>query len=54
MRNLKYDLIGVVYLTPDQKRARYIRQLERWVIALGAVCILMAVVICILLAASVG
>ncbi|MCI8865606.1 MAG: hypothetical protein HFG60_10045 [Lachnospiraceae bacterium] len=51
MRNLRYKPVGRVYLTPGQKQARYIRQLERWVAVLGGICIFLAAVACLLLMA---
>lgn len=42
MRNLSFMPVGKVYLTPGQKQARYIRQLERWVVALGITCVFLA------------
>lgn len=39
MKDIKFMPIGKVYLTPGQRQARYIRQLERAVLVLGAVCI---------------
>ncbi len=41
MRDLKFIPPGKVYLTPGQKQARYIRLLERLVIALGFACIVL-------------
>lgn len=38
MRNLRFIPTGKIYLTPGQKQARYIRMLERWVVALAVVC----------------
>lgn len=32
---IKYEAIGRVYLSPIQRRDKYIKQLERWVIVLG-------------------
>ncbi|MCI8659702.1 MAG: hypothetical protein HFG54_05590 [Lachnospiraceae bacterium] len=43
MRNLSFMPVGKVYLTPSQKQARYIRQLERWVAALGIICVILIV-----------
>ena len=42
MRNLSFMPVGKVYLTPGQRQARYIRQLERWVVALGITCVFLA------------
>lgn len=39
----EFESIGKVYLTPGQRQARYIRQLERTVLVLGSVCIFLAV-----------
>lgn len=39
-----YEPIGKVYLTPGQRQARYIRQLERAVLVLGGACIFLAIV----------
>ena len=41
MRNLRFIPVGKVYLTPGPKQARYIRMLERWVVALGFACIIL-------------
>lgn len=43
MRKMEFEAIGKVYLTPGQKQARYIRQLERAVLVLGSACIFLAV-----------
>lgn len=39
MKNLEFEAIGKVYLTPGQKQERYIRQLERAVLVLAGACI---------------
>ena len=41
------------YLTPGQKQARYIRRLERLVAGVGAICMVMAVIICVLITHSI-
>lgn len=43
MKNLRFTPVGRVYLTPGQRQARYIRQLERTVLVLGGTCIFLAV-----------
>lgn len=43
MRNLEFEAIGKVYLTPGQKQARYIRQLEQAVLVLGGSTLFLAV-----------
>lgn len=44
MKDLRFMPVGKVYLTPGQRQARYIRQLERTVLVLGSACIFLAVV----------
>lgn len=43
MEKPRYEPVEGVYLTPGQKQARYIRQLERAVLVLGSACIFLAV-----------
>lgn len=43
MKDLRFMLIDMVYLTPGQRQARYIRKLERAVLVLGGTCIFLAV-----------
>ncbi len=43
MEKPRYEPVEGVYLTPGQKQARYIRQLERAVLALGSACLFLAV-----------
>ena len=45
MEGIKYTPIGKTRLTPRQQMERYIRQLERAVAVLGAMCIGMAAAI---------
>lgn len=49
MEGIKYTPIGKNRLTPRQQMGRYIRQLERAVAVLGAMCIGMAAAICVML-----
>ncbi len=43
MKDLRFMPVGKVYLTPGQRQARYIRQLERTVLVLGSACLFLAV-----------
>lgn len=43
MRKMEFEAIGKVYLTPGQKQARYIRQLERAVLVLGGTTIFLTI-----------
>lgn len=49
MKDLKFMPRGKVYLTPGQRQARYIRMLERWVVALEGVCVTLMVLVYLLL-----
>lgn len=44
MKDIQFMPIGKVYLTPGQRQARYIKQLERAVLVLGIVCIGLVIV----------
>ena len=43
MKNLRFMPVRKVYLTPGQKQARYIRQLERAVLVLGGTTIFLTI-----------
>ncbi len=43
MSKIKFDPIGMVYLSPAQQQARYIKKLENWVTILGGLCIGLAI-----------
>lgn len=43
-RDLRFIPTGKIYLTPGQKQARYIRQLERTVLVLAGACIFLTIV----------
>ena len=54
MNDIQFEPIGKRYLTPFQKRERYIKYLEHWVIAFAATDIILVVLIMMLLCEVMG